>query len=74
VVGRQQRYTTVKEMVASILRPRAVLATQGNYKTSSASPEPVRAGERRFAVLEMGASKVATSPVSPASPGRMRRW
>jgi len=52
--------TTVKEMVASILRPVGkVLATRGNYNNELGLPlslfelEP----KHRFAVLEMGASK-----------------
>jgi len=52
--------TTVKEMVASILRPAGkVLATRGNYNNELGLPlslfelEP----KHRFAVLEMGASK-----------------
>jgi UDP-N-acetylmuramoyl-tripeptide--D-alanyl-D-alanine ligase len=52
--------TTVKEMLASILRQQGeVLATQGNYNNELGVPltlfrlEP----QHRFAVLEMGASK-----------------
>ena len=52
--------TTVKEMVASILRPSGeVLATQGNYNNELGVPLSLFGLEprHRFAVLEMGASK-----------------
>lgn len=52
--------TTVKEMVASILRPAGpVLATQGNYNNELGLPLSLFALEarHRFAVLELGASK-----------------
>jgi UDP-N-acetylmuramoyl-tripeptide--D-alanyl-D-alanine ligase len=52
--------TTVKEMVASILRPTGeVLATQGNYNNELGVPLSLFGLEprHRFAVLEMGASK-----------------
>jgi len=52
--------TTVKEMVASILRPVGeVLATRGNYNNELGLPLSLFALEpkHRFAVLEMGASK-----------------
>ena len=52
--------TTVKEMVASILRPAgAVLATRGNYNNELGVPLSLFELEpsHRFAVLELGASK-----------------
>ena len=52
--------TTVKEMLASILRQQnEVLATQGNYNNELGVPLTLFRLERkhRFAVLEMGASK-----------------
>ena len=52
--------TTVKEMVASILRPAGeVLATQGNYNNELGVPLSLFGLEprHRFAVLEMGASR-----------------
>jgi len=52
--------TTVKEMVASILRPSGpVLATTGNYNNELGVPLSLFGLEprHRFAVLEMGASK-----------------
>jgi UDP-N-acetylmuramoyl-tripeptide--D-alanyl-D-alanine ligase len=52
--------TTVKEMVASILRPAGeVLATRGNYNNELGVPLSLFGLEprHRFAVLEMGASK-----------------
>jgi len=52
--------TTVKEMVASILRPKGpVLATRGNYNNELGLPLSLFALEpkHRFAVLELGASK-----------------
>jgi UDP-N-acetylmuramoyl-tripeptide--D-alanyl-D-alanine ligase len=52
--------TTVKEMVAAILRQEAgVLATRGNYNNELGVPLSLfeLTAEHRFAVLEMGASK-----------------
>jgi UDP-N-acetylmuramoyl-tripeptide--D-alanyl-D-alanine ligase len=52
--------TTVKEMVASILRPAGdLLATRGNYNNELGLPLSLFGLEpkHRFAVLEMGASK-----------------
>jgi UDP-N-acetylmuramoyl-tripeptide--D-alanyl-D-alanine ligase len=52
--------TTVKEMVASILRPAgAVLATRGNYNNELGVPLSLfeLKPSHRFAVLELGASK-----------------
>ena len=52
--------TTVKEMVASILRPVGeVLATRGNYNNELGLPLSLFAlqPKHRFAVLELGASK-----------------
>lgn len=52
--------TTVKEMVAGILRQQAdVLATRGNFNNELGVPLTLFAltGEHRFAVLEMGAGK-----------------
>jgi UDP-N-acetylmuramoyl-tripeptide--D-alanyl-D-alanine ligase len=52
--------TTVKEMVASILRPAGeVLATRGNYNNELGLPLSLFAlqPKHRFAVLELGASK-----------------
>ncbi|MDX1381165.1 MAG: UDP-N-acetylmuramoyl-tripeptide--D-alanyl-D-alanine ligase [Xanthomonadales bacterium] len=52
--------TTVKEMVASVLRRRGqVLATQGNYNNELGVPLTLfgLAPEHDFAVLEMGAAK-----------------
>jgi UDP-N-acetylmuramoyl-tripeptide--D-alanyl-D-alanine ligase len=52
--------TTVKEMVASILRPAGeVLATRGNYNNELGLPLSlfVLEPKHRFAVLELGASK-----------------
>jgi UDP-N-acetylmuramoyl-tripeptide--D-alanyl-D-alanine ligase len=52
--------TTVKEMVASILRPAGpVLATQGNYNNELGLPLSLFALEpkHQYAVLELGASK-----------------
>ncbi len=53
--------TTIKEMLASILRQNAeVLATEGNYNNELGVPLTLfRLEEKhRFAVLEMGASKI----------------
>jgi len=52
--------TTVKEMIASILRPAgAVLATRGNYNNELGLPLSLfeLQPKHRFAVLELGASK-----------------
>jgi len=52
--------TTVKEMIASILRPAGeVLATRGNYNNELGLPLSLFAlqPKHRFAVLELGASK-----------------